>query len=212
MFLSTTTHSHICRTNPFPETSLIAVDNVAARELTTPPPPLQPTPTASRRCRRMNNKIAAPAGHFPLFDKEQQEENGTYSGETHTLVSVRTRRFPPSPLPLPPHQQPTSTRQLCYDKTDTTTPVGYFPLLRSSNNRIASNPGNDTRSSRRVPRAPYPSPPTLASRKPDSPPTPLSLHSPSDMRAYSAELSMSHQQNQRFPHNRSKSHRVTTHA
>ena len=98
-FLCTTTHSHIPRITVYLITPLIIVDDFATREPTTTPPPTQSTfpattkVSATRRCWPMNT-IAAPASHFPIFDNGQQEEDGTYSRESHTLMSHGSTRPP----------------------------------------------------------------------------------------------------------------------
>ena len=57
----------------------------------------------------MNNQIAAPAGHFPLFDDGQRKEDGTYSSESHTVMSDGWK--PPSPHPSHPRPPQTPGRR-----------------------------------------------------------------------------------------------------
>ena len=156
--------------------------------------------------------MAAPAGNFPLFDNGQQKEDGTYARESHTLISIGSRNPPLRPSHPP---QPTCTTTPWRRRIDITLSAGHFALLQSSsNNRIASNPGNATRSRRRRPHPPPPppSPPQSLLLVNLTHPPPLSLHPPFDVRANRVERSTYHQQNQRVPHNRHKSHRITKHA
>ena len=102
-FLSTTTHSHIPRITMYPETPLILVDDFATREITKPPIHLpRDTKVSATGCWRMNNTMAALAGHFLLFDNGHQNGDGTYSRESYTLMSNgSTPSQPPPPTPTP---------------------------------------------------------------------------------------------------------------
>ena len=133
-FLTATTHSQMPRITVHPQTSIIVVDDLPTRELTTPPPP-QPTYTATPGSRRMDNTIAAPVGRFAPLDNRQQKEDGAYPGESHSLTRIGSRRPPPRP-------QPTSTTTPGRRRMDQTILAGHFPLLQNSINRIASNPFN----------------------------------------------------------------------
>ena len=141
----------------------------------------------------MNNTIAAPTGHLPLFDNGQQEDDGTYPRESHTLTSngsIRPPLHPPDPR-SPGHQGE--------GRTKITIPGGYFALLQSSNNRIACNSENALMTEISSRHLPFPGPQSMSlvtlTRRPL-----LSFHSPSDVRANSAESYTFQQQNHSVPH------------
>ena len=153
----------------------------------------------------MNNTNAAPAGHFPLFDHEQQEEDRTYFRESHTLTRIGPRR-PPLPPPFPPTHVHHDTLATANRQDNISRPFST-PSKQQQQDSIQSRERHALMTKTFSP----PPPPIPAPRNADSR-LPPSLLSPSNGRADSAERSTSHQPNHRILHNTHKSHRITKHA
>ena len=149
----------------YPETSLIIVDDFAAREITKPPPlpapihlPRDAKVSATRGCWRMNNTMEAPAGCFPLFKDGEQEGDGSFSRESHTRYGGdgSTPSQPPSPTPTSTtNTWQTANRHNIISRSFPTT------LKQQQQDRIRSSVGHEvmTKTS-----SPPPPPPLLAPR------------------------------------------------